>query len=118
MPKKKEETNFWKKGEEVLKLAEKEGISANFFFESTFKRYLVQLQIMEDLQKEIAESGATVKKEYVKGRANVYTNPAITEFNKTATAANNTVGTLLNIVKSFEKDEETSDELTDFLREK
>jgi hypothetical protein len=42
----------------------------------------------------------------VKGRKNIVANPAITEYNKTATAANGTVGTLLNILKNLPKEEE------------
>lgn len=86
---------------EVLEKAKERGVSSNFFFATTFKRYQVQMKIMSDLEKEIREMGATVKKEYVKGRTNVYTNPAITEYNKTATAANGTVSTLINILKSL-----------------
>lgn len=87
--------------QELLAKAEEKGIQTNFFFRTTFKRYQVQMQILADLEKEIKELGATVSKEYVKGRKNVYTNPAITEYNKTATASNNTVATLINIVKQF-----------------
>lgn len=91
---------------EILDMAEAKGLMNNFFFKTTLQRYTVQMRIMNDLEKEINDIGATVKKEYVKGRTNVYTNPAITEYNKTATAANGTVSTLINIVKSF-SDEET-----------
>ena len=42
-----------------------------------FKRYQVQLKIMEDLEKAINDYGATVTKEYVKGRENLVANPAI-----------------------------------------
>ena len=59
---------------------------------------------MADLEKAIEEHGATVTKEYVKGRENLVANPAITEYNKTATAANGTVSTLINIVKSISDD--------------
>lgn len=85
----------------LLDEAEKKGVQQNFFFATTFKRYQVQMRIMAELEKEINEIGATVQKEYVKGRTNVYTNPAITEYNKTATAANGTVSTLINILKSL-----------------
>lgn len=71
---------------------------------TTFKRYQVQMQILADLEKEIKAMGTTVSKEYVKGRKNVYTNPAITEYNKTATAANGTVSTLINIVRSLSEE--------------
>ena len=70
------------------------------------------MKIMNELEKEINESGATVKKEYVKGRTNVYTNPAITEYNKTATAANGTVATLMNIIKNL-SEEGGADSLAD-----
>ena len=91
---------------EILEQAEKRGVSSNFFFVTTFKRYQVQMWILADLEKAIAEHGATVTKEYVKGRQNLVSNPAITEYNKTATACNGTVATLINIVKSFTDDGE------------
>jgi hypothetical protein len=87
--------------DEVLKQAEERGVSSNFFFVTTFKRYQVQMKILSDLEKAIAEYGATVTKEYVKGRQNLVANPAITEYNKTATAANGTVSTLINIIKTL-----------------
>lgn len=102
----------------IIEMAQKRGVQSNFFFVTTFQRYQVQMQILNDLQKEIQESGATVTKEYVKGRKNVYTNPAITEYNKTATAANGTVSTLINIVKALSDDgNETSGKLSDLLKE-
>ncbi len=95
------QVDLQKQVDQILAEAEKKGVKSNFFFVTTFKRYQVQMKIMADLEKEITDIGATVKKEYVKGRTNVYTNPAITEYNKTATAANGTVSTLINIVKAF-----------------
>lgn len=86
---------------EILRIAEEHGVQSNFFFVTTFKRYQVQINIMAELEAEFKKSGALVTKEYVKGRGNVYTNPAITEYNKTATAANNTVKTLIDIVEKL-----------------
>lgn len=105
---------------ELLKKAEKKGVQTNFFFVTTFKRYQVQMKILSDLEREINEMGATVEKEYVKGRKNVYTNPAITEYNKTATAANGTVSTLINIIKSLapeDSKDNAADPLAELLRE-
>ena len=85
----------------ILEQAERSGAKGNIFFRTTFERYQTQLKIMNDLKAEIEKDGAIVTKEYVKGRQNVYTHPAIGEYNKTATAANGTVATLINIVKSF-----------------
>ena len=101
----------------IVKNAEKKGVSTNFFFVTTFKRYQVQMKIMSELEKEINELGATVEKEYVKGRQNVYTNPAISEYNKTATAANGTVATLLKILTTLAEEEkkEPADLMSEFL---
>lgn len=101
----------------ILKQAEERGVSSNFFFVTTFKRYQVQMATLASLEKAIAEHGATVTKEYVKGRQNLVINPAITEYNKTATAANGTVATLINIVKSFANDPDATDALTEFLKD-
>ena len=84
--------------EEILRRATEKGVSSNFFFVTTFKRYQVQLKILAQLESSIKEHGATVEKTYVKGRANLATNPAITEYNKTSTAANSTVSTLIQII--------------------
>ena len=83
---------------EILEIAEKHGVEQNFFFITTFKRYQVQISILNDLEKAIRTDGALVTKEYVKGRRNLYTHPAIGEYNKTATAANQTVQTLIKII--------------------
>lgn len=96
---------------QILEAAEKKGVNTNFFFVTTFKRYQVQMRILADLEKAIAEHGMTVTKEYVKGRQNLVANPAITEYNKTATAANGTVATLINILKSFSEEEKTGGKL-------
>ena len=100
---------------EVLKQAEERGVSSNFFFKTTFKRYQVQMRILSDLEGAINEYGATVTKEYVKGRQNLVANPAITEYNKTATAANGTVSTLINITKTLSNEPDAVDALSEFL---
>ena len=87
---------------EIMRLAEESGLQGNYFFVTTFERYQVQLSILEELKKAIGEEGMTVTKEYVKGRKNLYSNPAISEFNRTTDSANKTVATLLRIIKSFD----------------
>lgn len=100
---------------EILAKAEERGVSSNFFFVTTFKRYQVQMKILSDLEREINDLGPVVTKEYVKGRQNVVANPAISEYNKTATAANGTVATLINIIKSFDGEEKTGGKLQDLI---
>lgn len=110
--------------QEILRIASEHGVEQNFFFLTTFKRYQVQIQILNDLEKTIRAEGNTVTKEYVKGRKNVYTHPAIGEYNKTSTAANQTVQTLMKIVTTMRNDDTdpggegggSGDELLNFLR--
>lgn len=90
---------------EILARASDKGVQTNFFFRTTFKRYQVQMQILADLEEAIKEHGSTITKEYVKGRQNLCANPAISEYNKTATAANGTVATLINIIRAFADEE-------------
>lgn len=99
----------------ILQEAKKRGIESNFFFATTFKRYQVQMSILDALEKEIESNGAIVTKEYVKGRGNIYTHPAIGEYNKTATAANGTVATLINIVKNISTDNTSTSKLQDLI---
>lgn len=94
---------------EILKIAEETGVQTNFFFITTFKRYQVQLSNLTELETAIRETGTLVTKEYVKGRANIYVNPAVTEYNKTTDSANRTVTTLMKIIKGFAKEDEERD---------
>ena len=101
--------------EAILEKAEARGVSSNFFFRTTFKRYQVQMKMLADLEDSIKKFGPTVTKEYVKGRQNVVANPAISEYNKTATAANGTVATLINIIRSFEGEKDSGSKLQDLI---
>ena len=101
MDNKKNSYDLAEKMKELLEMAQQAGVEQNFFFMSTFKRYQVQLNILNKLEAEIKESGILVTKEYVKGRKNVYTHPAVTDYNRTATSANQTVQTLLKIITTL-----------------
>lgn len=114
MEKKTEMANMEKKSldeqaVEILRIAEETGVQTNFFFVTTFKRYQVQLSNLSELEKAIKETGTLVTKEYVKGRANIYVNPAVTEYNKTTDSANRTVTTLMKIIKGFAKEDDERD---------
>lgn len=119
MAKKTTKSALKKQAEEILAIAEKQGVEQNYFFVTTFNRYMTQLSILEGLEKHIKKDGFLVEKEYVKGRKNVYTNPAIADYNKTGTAANQTVVTLIKILKNLknggEDDENGRDELLEIL---
>ena len=96
--------------QEIIRIAEESGVQSNFFFLTTFKRYQVQLNILNDLEKTLKQEGMLVAKEYVKGRKNLYSNPAVAEYNRTTDSANKTVSTLMKILRNFNVDEQTDDE--------
>ena len=98
-----------KQANEILRIAEESGAQSNFFFVTTFKRYQVQLAILNDLEKSLKENGMTVTKEYVKGRGNLYSNPAIADYNRTTDSANKTVATLMRILKNYGVEESSED---------
>lgn len=95
---------------EIIKLAEASGLQSNYFFVTTFKRYQTQLKILEELNKVMNDEGMLVTKEYVKGRKNLYSSPAVAEFNRTTDSANKTVVTLMKIIKEFNVDGMSDDE--------
>ena len=104
-----EKIDLVNQAEKIMEMARETGVQSNFFFITTFERYQMQLHILDGLQKTIEEKGVQVTKEYVKGKKNVYSNPAIQDYNKTTDSANKTVSTLLKIIKNFnfvESDEE------------
>lgn len=86
---------------EIISMAEDAGVQENYFFVTTFKRYQVQIGILSQLEELMAKDGMLVKKEYVKGRKNLYSNPAVNAYNRTSDSANKTVQTLMRIIKDF-----------------
>lgn len=111
----KEKMSLQEQANRILEQAQEKGVQSNFFFVTTFKRYQVQMATLAQLEEAIKEHGPTVEKEYVKGRQNLVVNPAITEYNKTSTAANGTVSTLINIIKTLSNEPDSMDALSEFL---
>ena len=113
-------SNLNEQAKEILRIAEKHGVEQNFFFITTFKRYQVQIQILNELEAEIKKDGPLVEKEYVKGRKNIYSHPAISDYNRTTDSANKTVTTLMKIITTL-RDNSTPDQtnaLLDFIQHK
>lgn len=98
------------KASEILRKAEQYDLENNVLFTTTFQGLTVQLKILADLEKVIRTQEALVTKEYVKGRGNIYVHPAINEYNKTRSSANNTVVTLLKIIDKAKDQENKGDE--------
>ena len=74
------------------------------------EKYLVQLEILDGLEASLKEHGIQVTKTYVKGRENLYSNPAISDYNRTSDSANKTLATIMKVLKNYGADE-TSEEV-------
>ena len=83
--------------EAILEQARELGLTENFFFSTTFRRYQTQISILEKIEAELAKAPIVVEKTY-NGVANQYSNPLIADYNKTAQGANGTVTTLCKIM--------------------
>lgn len=105
-----EKKSLVEQAKEILKIAEESGVQSNYFFLTTFQRYQVQLSMLVKLEKALKDEEMLIKKEYVKGRKNLYSNPAIAEYNRTTDSANKTVSTLMKIIKSFNVNDTTEEE--------
>ena len=96
---------------EILRKAEEKGVNSSFLFKNTFKQYTVQLQMLNQLEKDIKNTNTLVEQTYVKGRSNIVINPAIRAYNSTADSTSKTVATLLRIIKeSAVEDEDEADD--------
>ena len=84
-----------KQAREILKRAAARGVEHSFMFVTAFTRYKELIAHLAELQKAIKKEGTMVTKEYVKGRTNLYVNPAVSAYNQTAGAADKTAQLLL-----------------------
>lgn len=102
-----------KQASEIMRIAEESGVQGNYFFITTFERYQVQLRMLEELEKSLNDDGMVVTKEYVKGRKNVYSSPAVKDYNTTTDSANRTVSTLMKIIRNYNVNETSNDDADD-----
>ncbi len=87
--------------QDLERMAEAYSVQDNALFRAAIGQYALQLRVIEDIKKAIDEDDVTVKKEYVKGRANAYASPAVKELPRHADSANKTASLILDIIKSL-----------------
>lgn len=87
--------------EDIMRLAKEAGVADNAIFKKTLERYLTLQKILDNYEKSMEEDGLEVKKEYVKGRGNLYASPAAKEYPKILDCSNKTAATLMRIIKNF-----------------
>lgn len=84
--------------EKIIDSAKKTGADNSLFFIKTFEQYKNLLKLQSDCLRAIENEGSMVTKEYVKGRGNLYVNPAMKTYDSLCKTTNQTVSTLIKIV--------------------
>lgn len=102
--------NFENQEKEFIELADEYGVRDNYLFVTTLEMYRTQMDVLGKLQKALDEEEILVVKEYVKGRKNLYPNPAVSEYNKTADASHKTASTLMRIIKTMGVESSSDDD--------
>lgn len=90
--------------QQILDKAKERGLESDFMFRTTFERYLSQMETFKQLQEEIDKQGVCS----VSPRT-------IRLYNSTASSANGTAATLINIVKKLNDEAGNHSKLQDFL---
>lgn len=86
----------------ILKMAKQYGVDENALFVSAAKQYALQQRVLDNIKKALDEEDSLMtRKEYVKGRENVYANPLVRELPKHSDAANKTLAVMLDIIKNL-----------------
>lgn len=76
-----------KQAQQILDAAQKSGVEQNFLFITTFKRYQVQLKLLNDLERELKNSDSLEKDMKV--------------YNQSVDSANRTASTLMKVITSL-----------------
>lgn len=88
-----------KEAKNLLAKAEELGPEKKYLFSTTFQRYQKQMSILENLEPYLDEP--IVTKEYVKGRENIYVNPAVKMYEQMGDSMNKTVTVLDKIMQDL-----------------
>lgn len=102
------------KAKGILTDAEKCGIADNSFFKTLYHLLMVQITMLGELEKSFKEDGATITKEYVKGRENVYCHPAVDKYVKVSDSAMNKIEKLETMVEKAQSKMKASDDFEEF----
>lgn len=111
----KKQKNVKEMAEGILQEAIERGYENDASFLTSYHLLEVQIEMLSSLEKSFREDGATITKEYVKGRENVYVHPAVDKYTKTSDSAFNKILKLREMMN--QERELTSDDLDDFIDE-
>ena len=106
--------NINEKAKGILADAKKYGIANNSFFQTLYHLLDVQIAMLSELEKSFKEDGATITKEYVKGRENVYCHPAVDKYTKVSDSAMNKIEKLEQMVEKAKSNIDENDDFDKF----
>ena len=92
---------FEEQENEIIKQAEAAGLQYNYFLVTTIDRYRTLRKISDKLKESLDTDGLLVEKEYVKGRKNLYSSPALADYTKICESMNRTAATAIKIIRNF-----------------
>ena len=107
---KKDEKNVKEMAKGILQEAVDCGLGEDASFKTSYHLLEVQIEMLDALEKSYKEDGATIIKEYVKGRENICIHPAVDKYTKTSDSAFNKI---LKIKEMIEK-HNTANDVDDF----
>lgn len=103
----KKQDSIQEKAKGILKIAKEHGTDNDPFFSTIYHSLLVQIDMLSGLEQSYREDGATITKEYVKGRENIYVHPAIDKYTKISDSARDKI---IKLQEMIAKAKPTSDE--------
>lgn len=111
---KKEERNIQELAKGILEEAKERGFGDDPSFLTSYKMIEVQVDMLDNLEKSFKEDGATITKEYVKGRENIYVHPAIDKYTKISDSCFNKILKLKEMIdKSVVEDDDVLNKYID-----
>ena len=108
---KKNEKNVKEMAQGILEEAQKNGLENDASFQTSYHLLEVQIEMLDALEKSFKEDGATITKEYVKGRENICIHPAVDKYTKTSDSAFNKILKIKEMIEnSVPRDDDVFDE--------
>lgn len=102
---------------EILELADRYGVKDNVLFVSAAKRYDGQVEMIQNIEKELRENGMVITKVNTNGDEVPMANPMAGQLPKYNDTANKTLGVMLDIISKLGTAAPAGDKLGEFLSE-
>ncbi len=108
---KKVQKNVKEMAKGILEEAQNNGLKNDASFQTSYHLLEDQIEMLDALEKSFKEDGATITKEYVKGRENICIHPAVDKYTKTSDSAFNKILKIKEMIEnSVPRDDDVFDE--------